>query len=136
LELLICQRKPLLNEIDSLFEVYRSLTDSSQRVAFYHIIDSVSGEASKYAIANEYDKLLAAIGAKGTNAFTSVEETVYVNDIPSNEMEPWLAIESERFTDPEFRLFHTELEAVYEEKNMSLDATMIRYLKHFCRLIP
>lgn len=115
------KEKPLLNAIDSLFEVYRSIEDSTQRVAIYHIIDSVSGEASKYAIANEYDKLLASIGAKGTNAWTSVEETVYINDIPSNEIEPWLAIESERFTDPEFRLFHTELETVYEEKNMSLD---------------
>ena len=81
----------------------------------------MSGLASTYSIANEYDKLLAVIGAKGTNAFTSFEETVYVNDIPSNKINPWLEVEGERFSSPVLRLFHTELETVYEEKNMSLD---------------
>ncbi|NVO01754.1 MAG: insulinase family protein [Bacteroidetes bacterium] len=111
-----------LNKIDSLFEVYRSLKDSVQRIKLYHVIDSVSGVASKLAIANEYDKMLSVIGAKGTNAYTSVEQTVYINDIPSNQVENWLTIEAERFSHPVFRLFHTELEAVYEEKNMGLDS--------------
>jgi len=115
------KEKPLLDKIDSLFEVYRTIKDTNLRKKEYHIIDSVSGEAAKFAIANEYDKMMASIGAKGTNAFTSVEQTVYVNDIPSNELETWLSVEGERFRNPVFRLFHTELEAVYEEKNMSLD---------------
>ena len=46
---------------------------------------------------------------------------MYINDIPSNQLEKWLRLESERFRYPVFRLFHTELEAVYEEKNISLD---------------
>jgi hypothetical protein len=45
-----------LNKIDSLFEVYRTIKDSLKRVKEYHIIDSVSGVAAKFAIANEYDK--------------------------------------------------------------------------------
>ena len=60
------------------------------------------------------------IGAQGTNAFTSNDMTVYQEDIPSNELERWLKIEGERFANPVFRLFHTELEAVYEEKNMNM----------------
>lgn len=112
---------PLVAKIDSLFEVYRSTTDSVQRVHLYAIIDSVSLEASKYAIPNEYDKMLATIGATGTNAFTSYDRTAYVNDIPSNQLENWLTIEAERFRNPVLRLFHTELEAVYEEKNRGLD---------------
>lgn len=110
-----------LNQIDSLFEVFRALDDASQRLAIYKIIDSVSSIASRFAIANEYDIMMSAIGAKGTNAFTGVEQTVYINDIPSNQLEKWLSIEAERFSRPVFRLFHTELETVYEEKNMSLD---------------
>ncbi|MGB4205377.1 MAG: insulinase family protein [Bacteroidales bacterium] len=110
-----------LNKIDSLFEVYRSLTDTEERKAVYRVIDSVSNIASHYAIANEYDVMMSALGAKGTNAYTSVEQTVYINDIPSNQLERWLTIEAERFGNPVFRLFHTELETVYEEKNMSLD---------------
>ncbi len=115
------KEKPLLNEIDSMFEAYRHITDTAARRVMYHKIDSVSYLASHYAIANEYDKLMTAIGSRGTNAFTSVEQTVFQEDIPANELEPYLQIESDRFSDPEMRLFHTELEAVYEEKNRNLD---------------
>ena len=112
--------KPLLDEIEALFEVYRKTTDPSERKAIYARIDSVSQEASKIAIPNEYDKLMSAIGSRGTNAFTSYDVTAYTEDIPSNEIENWALIQSERFTDPVLRLFHTELETVYEEYNMGL----------------
>jgi predicted Zn-dependent peptidase len=110
-----------LDMIDNLYEQYNSTKDEAQRKSIYHNIDSVSGIAAKYAIANEYDKMMTSIGAQGTNAFTSFEQTVYVNDIPSNSIDKWLAIEAERFRKPVFRIFHTELEAVYEEKNRGLD---------------
>jgi len=110
-----------INKIERLYEVYRKTTDEAKRKYIYHLIDSVSGVAAKYAISNEYDKMLATIGADGTNAFTSFDQTVYVNDIPSNQIENWLKIEGERFRKPVLRLFHTELEAVYEEKNRGLD---------------
>ena len=84
-------------------------------------IDKVSGEASKYAIANEYDKLMTAMGAQGTNAFTSFEQTVYTDDVPSSSLDKYLAVQAERFRNPVLRIFHTELEAVYEEKNRTLD---------------
>ena len=112
--------KPLLDEIEQLFEVYRKTSDEAERAAIYHRIDSISYEASKIAIPNEYDKLMAAIGANGTNAYTSQDMTVYVEDIPSNEVENWAKIEADRFRNPVIRGFHTELETIYEEKNMSL----------------
>ena len=112
--------KPMLDQIRDLFEVYRTKTDPAERLAIYHQIDSVSYEASKIAIPNEYDKLMSVIGAKGTNAFTSNDMTVYQEDIPSNEIENWAKIEADRFRHPVIRGFHTELETVYEEKNMSL----------------
>ncbi|MCC6371002.1 MAG: insulinase family protein, partial [Bacteroidia bacterium] len=110
-----------IKKIENLYELYRQTKDEKKRKAIYHQIDSISGVAAKYAIANEYDKMLAGIGADGTNAFTSFDQTVYVNDIPSNQIGNWLKIESERFRKPVLRLFHTELEAVYEEKNRGLD---------------
>jgi len=115
------KEKVELDKIEALFEVYRKTKDEDQRKAIYHQIDSISGYASKFAIANEYDKMLSNLGAKGTNAYTWLEETVFVNDIPSNELDKWTTIESERFRNPVMRLFHTELEAVYEEKNRGLD---------------
>ncbi len=115
------KEKPLLDQIDALYEQYNSTTDESRRKAIYKQIDQVSGEAAKYAIPNEYDKLMGAMGAKGTNAFTSFEQTVYVEDIPSNAISKFLAVQAERFRNPVLRIFHTELEAVYEEKNRGLD---------------
>ena len=112
--------KPMLDEIEQLFEVYRQTEDEVERAAIYHRIDSISYEASKLAIPNEYDKLMSAIGANGTNAFTSQDMTVYVEDIPSNQIENWAKIQADRFRNPVIRGFHTELETIYEEKNMSL----------------
>jgi hypothetical protein len=112
------KEKGYLDQIENLYEAYRSTTDDAKRKIIYHQIDSISGLAAKISIANEYDKMMSALGAKGTNAYTSFEQTVYVNDIPSNQLERWLTIEGERFRDPVFRIFHTELEAVYEEKNI------------------
>jgi zinc protease len=109
--------KYYLDKISDLFEIYRTKTDTTERKSIYHIIDSLSYLASGFAIANEYGKMLNEIGAKWTNAWTSKEETVFMNDIPSNVVEKWLNIEYDRFKNPVFRLFHTELEVVYEEKN-------------------
>ncbi|GAB3234492.1 insulinase family protein [Hymenobacter seoulensis] len=112
-----------LDKIEALYEQYRSQrNDPAARKRTYHQIDSISGVAAKYAVANEYDKVMGAIGAKGSNAYTSVEQTVYQEDIPSNQLEKWAAIQAERMQEMVPRLFHTELEAVYEEKNRGLDS--------------
>jgi predicted Zn-dependent peptidase len=115
------KEKPYIDSITNLYEKYTTITDPAERKKTYHEIDRLSGEASKYAIANEYDKLMSNLGSQGTNAHTWVEETVYEEDIPSNSIDKFLTIQAERFRKPVFRLFHTELEAVYEEKNRSLD---------------
>ena len=116
------KEKPELDKIDALYEQYNKTKDEAQRKAIYKKIDSVSGVASKYSIANEYDKMMSAMGAQGTNAFTSFEQTVYTDDVPSSSLEKYLTVQSERFRNPVLRIFHTELEAVYEEKNRTLDS--------------
>ena len=112
--------KVLLDQIEALFEVYRVTEDEAERAAIYHQIDSISYLASDYFIPNEYDKLMSFIGSEGTNAYTSTDMTVYVEQIPSNQVENWARIQADRFANPVIRGFHTELETVYEEKNMSL----------------
>lgn len=115
------KEKVELDKIKALYEVYRKTTDSLQRVIIYSQIDSISQLASKYVCVNEFDQLHSAIGASGTNAYTTHENTVYLTDIPANQLDNWAKLESERFSEPVLRLFHTELEAVYEEKNRSQD---------------
>jgi predicted Zn-dependent peptidase len=62
---------------------------------------------SKFSIANEYDKMMTAMGAQGTNA-SPFEQTVYTDDVPSSSLDKYLAVQSERFRNPVFRIFHTE----------------------------
>lgn len=112
--------KPLLDKITELYEEHYRLTDPEARKAKYHEIDSVSQLAAKYNIPNEYDKLMAAIGGEGSNAYTWFDITCYTEDVPSNEVENWAKIQSDRFQNMVIRGFHTELESVYEEKNISL----------------
>lgn len=113
--------KPLLDSIVRLYDKYGSTTDSVERKRIYMAIDSISGVAARYAIPNEFDKMMAGMGVTGVNAYTSNEQTVYINNVPTNQLENFLTVEAERFRNPVFRLFHTELEAVYEEKNRGLD---------------
>ncbi|WP_407403645.1 M16 family metallopeptidase [Chryseobacterium sp.] len=115
------KEKPELDKIDALYEQYNKSKDEAQRKVIYKKIDSISGVASKYAIANEYDKMMSGMGAQGTNAWTNFEETVYTDDVPSSSIDKYLAVQAERFRNPILRIFHTELEAVYEEKNRTLD---------------
>lgn len=123
------QEKPILDKIEALFEQHRAEPDPEKKRALYAEIDRLSFEAAKFAAANEYDKLVSAIGAKGTNAYTWVEQTVYVNDIPTNELERWFQLESERFRRPVLRLFHTELETVFEEYNINQDKDFRKTMK-------
>ena len=114
------KEKPYLDEIERCYEHYRTLTDPAQRKNAYHEIDSVSQLAARYNIPNEYDKLMASIGSEGSNAYTSNDVTCYVENIPSNEIANWARIQADRFQNMIIRGFHTELEAVYEEKNISM----------------
>jgi zinc protease len=111
----------LIAQISDLYEQHKSEADPAKKEVLYREIDKISHEASKLSIANEYDKMVSLLGATGTNAHTWFEETVYKNKIPANELGKWLKLESERFSKLVLRLFHTELEAVYEEFNRGQD---------------
>jgi zinc protease len=118
--------KVLLDSISMYFEQLRGEKDPEARKAIYKNIDALSVKASRYAIPNEYDKMVSEMGAKYTNAFTDYEVTAYMNDIPANELERWLELEYNRFGEVALRLFHTELETVYEEFNMYQDMDDVR----------
>ena len=127
--------KPLLDQIEALFEQYRVTTNEKQRKAIYAQIDELSQQASKLSIPNEYDKLIQSIGGDGCNAWTSYDETSYMSEIPSNQVENWAKIESERFKNAVIRGFHTELETVYEEYNMSLTRDNNKVIEKFLGLM-
>lgn len=114
--------KPLLDQIEELYELHKNEPSPEGKKALYKKIDSLSFEAAKYASPNEFDKAISSIGGKFTNAFTSNEVTAYMNIVPANEIEKWVILERERFGNLVLRLFHTELETVYEEFNRGQDS--------------
>ena len=113
--------KPYLDAIVELYEQHFVETDESRRAEIYSEINRVAQQAAEFAVPNEIDKLYNSMGGSGLNAHTWYEETVYKVGLPSNRLNQWAEIESDRFINPVFRLFHTELETVYEEKNRTLD---------------
>lgn len=111
--------------VDAVAELYRQLratSDEAERTTILSKIDTETQAQGAFAIPNEIDRMYATLGLEGVNAFTSDEETVYIGSVPSNRLAQWAAIEAERYTDPVYRLFWPELEAVYEEKNLDLDS--------------
>lgn len=109
-----------LERIQALYEK-RAKADAAGKAKIDKEIDAENVADAALAVPNELDRFYRAIGADALNAHTSNEETVYQVDIPSNRLEQWAAMESERFAHPVFRLFPGELEAVYEEKNRGMD---------------
>ena len=110
-----------LERIEALYEQHFSETDPERRAALYAQINEANQLAAEYAIPNELDRLYTGMGERALNAHTWLEETVYKVDLPANRIEHWAKVEAERFHQPVFRLFQTELETVYEEKNRSMD---------------
>ncbi|MDO8757092.1 MAG: pitrilysin family protein, partial [Elusimicrobiota bacterium] len=115
------KERPHLEKIRAQYEELFKTKDETGRAKIYKAIDAENIAASARAVPNEFDRFYRNIGAEGLNAYTSDEETVYVVSIPANRLEAWAKVEAERFKNPVFRLFQTEIETVYEEKNRSMD---------------
>lgn len=112
---------PRLEHIRQLYETLGQTEDPKTRASLLKQIDAVSQAAGRVAIPNEFDRLLQEIGSTGVNAFTTPDITVYHNAFPASRLPQWLELYAHRFEQPVFRLFQSELEAVYEEKNRSMD---------------
>jgi predicted Zn-dependent peptidase len=89
-------------------------------------------EAQKYVVPNEYPRILESNGAEGLNAFTNEDETAYHYSMPTNRLELWAYMESERFLHPVMREFYKERNVVIEERRMRTDSNPIgRLLEQF-----
>ena len=113
------KEKPILDQIEQLYEDHKKETDPEKKKEIYKKIDDLSYEASKYSISNEYSQLVSSIGGTGLNAFTSYDSTVFTMNFPSKNIEKAMFLERSRFDNVALREFHTELEAVYEEYNLT-----------------
>ncbi len=115
------QEKVFLDSIANFYEQLGNTQDKEERKEIQIQINRLSLKAADFAIPNEFDRVIASMGGEHTNAYTSYDEIVYLNSFPGSAMEKWLEVYSDRFESPVFRLFQSELETVYEEKNMYSD---------------
>ncbi len=127
------QEKIFLDSIALLYDQLGNITDELSRLEIQKQINRISIKAAEFAIPNEVDKILNGMGGIGINAGTSFESIVYYNSFPANQVEKWLEVYSHRFENPVFRLFQSELETVYEEKNMYADDPMSGMFEEFSK---
>ncbi|MCK9626959.1 MAG: insulinase family protein [Bacteroidales bacterium] len=114
--------KILLDSIALKYDELATTSDETKRKTIQKEINNLSIKASDFAIPNEYDRLISKYGGSGLNAGTSYDMTVYFNEFSPQYFRQWAEINSERLLNPVFRLFQSELETVYEEKNMYSDS--------------
>lgn len=112
------EEKKYLDNIDQLYEQLGQTSDSTKRREIQLKINENSVKATEYAIPNEFSNLINFMGGTGLNAFTTEDLIFFHNSFPSNQMQRWLDLYAHRMGKPVFRLFQSELETVYEEKNM------------------
>lgn len=115
------KEKPFLDSINIYYDLLGKTKDEITRKKIQQLINNQSIQASKYGLPTEFDKLIKSIGGTRLNAFTQEDMTVYNNAFPGEQIEKWLDLYSHRFQNPVFRSFQSELEVVYEEKNMGMD---------------
>ena len=82
-------------------------------------------EASKYVVSNEFGTAVEQAGGTGLNASTSWDATNYYFNLPSNKVELWFSLESERFLNPVIRDFYKERDVVMEERRRSIESQPI-----------
>jgi predicted Zn-dependent peptidase len=84
------------------------------------------GEAGAEAatiVKDEFDQVYTKAGGSGMNAFTSYDLTCYFITVPSNKLELWAWMESDRLHDSVFREFYSERDVVHEERRLRTDST-------------
>jgi predicted Zn-dependent peptidase len=83
---------------------------------------SAQDEAARYVVRNEFGDIIERAGGRGLNASTGSDRTDYYFSLPSNQIELWFCLESERFRDPVLREFYQEKDVVMEERRMRVDS--------------
>ena len=91
-------------------------------------LKSLQEDHKKYVIKDEIERVYSQNGGVGFNAMTSADTTTYVVSLPSNRLELWARVESDRLLNPVLREFYSERDVVLEERRRSIDSQPERIL--------
>jgi predicted Zn-dependent peptidase len=120
--------KPILDKIELTAQALmaektkRGAEDKTRIAELEKQLAALESDASKYVIKDEFFELYSKHGGTGYNAFTSRDGTTYLISLPSNKLELWATIESDRMQNAVLREFYTERAVVMEERRRSYDA--------------
>jgi len=123
------KEKEAIRKVDEAFQALkaernkRNLASPEKLEELEQAFKKAQNEAAEYAISNHLGEVLEKQGASGLNAFTSFDQTVYHYSLPSNKLELWAAVESDRFTHPVLREFYKEINVIQEERRMGIESS-------------
>lgn len=116
--------KPLLEELDKLSEQIQAAKAAGKQAELTQLqaeFKKVEAQAAKLVKQNELGQIVEKAGGVGLNANTSTDATRYFYSFPSNKLELWMSLESERFLEPVFREFYKEKDVILEERRMRVE---------------
>jgi predicted Zn-dependent peptidase len=114
----------VMDEIDSLFAAIKlekrkgDQADPNRLAELTKKFQEAQQQQEQYLVHDEFDETLKREGGVGLNAGTDADSTVYYVDLPSNKLELWMLLESDRFRDPILREFYKEKNVVMEERRL------------------
>jgi predicted Zn-dependent peptidase len=118
------EEKPALEKMEQAYQEYDGARrrevghDDAEVARLQKAFQEAATAAQQYVVENEFGQLVEQEGGEGLNAFTNTDVTGYHYSLPSNRLELWAYLESERFLHPVFREFYKEREVVHEERRM------------------
>jgi len=120
--------KPLLERMDQVWSQLQAAKTAGKQEEVTKLqaeFKKIEAQAAEFVKQNELGQIVQKAGGVGLNATTSTEATRYFYSFPSNKLELWMSLESERFLDPVFREFYKEKEVILEERRMRVENSPI-----------
>ena len=118
----------VLAKLDRLFaqiQDAQKVQDTQKLTKLAEKFVATQAKASEYIKQNQYGQIVDTAGGVGLNAATSADYTSYFYSFPSNKLELWMSLESERFLEPVFREFYKEKQVILEERRLRTDNSPI-----------
>ncbi len=97
--------------------------DKNKLTSLKKTFDDAQAAAQKYVVPNQFSEIAEQNGAVGINASTSEDSTQYFWSMPSNRLELWAYLESQRIGHPVLREFYKERDVVQEERRLRIDSS-------------
>ncbi|MGH1395119.1 MAG: M16 family metallopeptidase [Trichormus sp.] len=121
--------KPLLERLEQLDIQIRAAKANGKQDEIAKLqadFQQVEAQAAKLVNQNELGQIVEQAGGVGLNASTSSEATRYFYSFPSNKLELWMSLESDRFLEPVIRReFFKEKDVILEERRMRVENSPI-----------